>query len=118
MHQVELLRARAFDSTKMPGPIAYWTGTGLVIAVIAVATAGIWWGLRCRTGPESATARALRDLPGMAARIKQVIFVFLSRGDVASDSIRGALGLRCACLFSAARHTKAYDECDCVQCNS
>src|SRR6266705_118286 len=58
------------------------------------------------------------NLAGVSAGIEQIIFVFLSGGDVAGDSIRGAFGLGSACLFSAARQTKRYDECDCVQCNS
>src|SRR6266545_4465199 len=57
-------------------------------------------------------------LAGVSAGIEKIIFVLLSGRDVTGDSIRGALGLRRACLFSAARETKRYDECDCVQCNS
>src|SRR5262249_9315629 len=58
------------------------------------------------------------NLAGVSARIEQIIFIFLSGGDVAGDRIRSAFGLQRACLFSAARETKRYDECDCVQCNS
>src|SRR5215469_1327847 len=58
------------------------------------------------------------NLAGVSAGIEQIIFVFLSGGDIAGDCIGGALGLRSACLFSAARETKRYDECDCVQCIS
>src|SRR5215472_3786114 len=57
------------------------------------------------------------NLAGVSAGVEQVIFVFLSGGDVAGDRIRGAFGLRRACLFSATRETKRDDECDCVQCN-
>ena len=57
------------------------------------------------------------DLAGVSAGIEQIIFVFLSGRDVTGDSIRGALSLRRACLFSAARETKRHDECDCDQCN-
>src|SRR5262245_56279469 len=58
------------------------------------------------------------NLAGVSARIEQIIFVFLSGGDVAGERIRGAFGLRRACLFSAARQTKRCDQCDCVYCNS
>src|SRR5262245_60149486 len=58
------------------------------------------------------------NLTRVSAGIKQIIFVFLSGGDVAGDRVRGALCLRSACLFSAARQTKRCDECDRVQCNS
>src|SRR6516165_1344016 len=58
------------------------------------------------------------NLAGVPAGIEQIIFIFFSRGDVTGDRIRGPFGLRRACLFSAARETKRYDECDCVQCNS
>ena len=58
------------------------------------------------------------NLAGMSSGIEEIIFIFLSGSDVAGQRIRGALGLRRACLFSAARETKRYDECDCVQCNS
>src|SRR6516165_3014834 len=57
-------------------------------------------------------------LAGVSARIEKIIFVFLSGGDIAGDRIRGALGLRSACLFSATRQTKRDGEGDCVQCNS
>src|SRR5215469_17993123 len=58
------------------------------------------------------------NLAGVSAGIEQIIFILLSGCDVAGECIGGALRLRCACLFSAARETKRYDECDCVQCNS
>ncbi len=53
--------------SEMPGPVAYWAGTALAIAVIAAATAGVWWASRRLTRPDTTSARALRDLPGMAA---------------------------------------------------
>src|SRR5215467_15448591 len=58
------------------------------------------------------------NLARVSAGIEQIIFIFLSWGDVAGDRIRGALGLRRACLFSATRQTQRDGECDCVQCNS
>src|SRR6516162_2993060 len=58
------------------------------------------------------------NLARVSAGIEQIVFIFLAGGDVAGDRICCALGLRRACLFSAARETKRYDECDCVECNS
>src|SRR5262245_41537010 len=57
------------------------------------------------------------NLAGVSAGIEQIIFVFLAGGHVTGDGIRGALGLRSACLFSATRQTKRDSECDCVQYN-
>src|SRR5215831_14727804 len=84
----------------------------------SVASSGIWsedW-----NGGDVSQRRNSRDinLAGMSAGIEQIIFILLSGGDVAGDRIRGALGLRRACLFSATRQTQRDGECDCVQCNS
>src|SRR5262245_26385843 len=54
------------------------------------------------------------NLARVPTGIEQIVCICLAGCDVAGDRIRGALGLRRACLFSATRETKRYDECDCV----